>query len=248
MKINIPKTKAMLFRPTNIKPNQNLSIKIDECDIELVSSFKYLGVILQENLTYEMHFNKVCSEMNARMYMINRNKHSFNTKWLRIFTTSLILSLLDYCIPVWGNLTQIKYDKLDEIMLKLAKLVILKRKGLLNEKNDIFEKMNWLTSEERYILYSLEYVYKHVISSTKTLHHQIEKKEIDNQVRTTRTSNNLILPRLKTVFGQKAFFYTVIKQWNKLPQEIQTLKSTPEFDTALRQYLILQRRDNYIFD
>ncbi|XP_035700622.1 uncharacterized protein LOC118433119 [Folsomia candida] len=40
MKINLPKTKAMLFRPTNIKPNQNLSIKIDECDIELITVYQ----------------------------------------------------------------------------------------------------------------------------------------------------------------------------------------------------------------
>jgi hypothetical protein len=243
MKINTEKTKAMLFHPSNLKPNTDMKINIDNNNIEIVTEFKYLGLILQNKLANDLHYNKVCKEMNTRIFMINRYKHSFSSKWLRIFGTSLVLSIMDYCLPVWGNLLKTKYDRLDKIMLRLVNLVIVKTKL---EKYDAFEKMNWLSSEERFSVYSLEYVFKNVISKTAipNLHQQFCKKE--QSERESKTSNNL-KAEMKTEFGKKSFFYTITKMWNKLPTNIKSIQNFSEFDSTLRKHYLKLRQNDYQF-
>lgn len=64
-KINILKTKAMFFgsaRYINLIDTHVIPrIVIHEEPLEVVTSFNYLGVILDEKLTWQGHVNKTCS-------------------------------------------------------------------------------------------------------------------------------------------------------------------------------------------
>jgi len=48
---------------------------------------------------------------------ISRYKHCLSAKWLQVITYGVILSVLDYCSPNSGNLSSIKYNKLDQILV-----------------------------------------------------------------------------------------------------------------------------------
>ena len=50
--LNIRKTKSILFNPTKDKKTINISLKILDEKIEQVEEIKFLGVILDENLTW----------------------------------------------------------------------------------------------------------------------------------------------------------------------------------------------------
>ena len=51
---------------------QPVRIKID--DIEGVKTFKYLGTVLDNNLSFTTHVNTVCKKVNQRMYLIRKLK------------------------------------------------------------------------------------------------------------------------------------------------------------------------------
>jgi len=163
MKISCGKTKCLLFRPSNLKCDKSLNIVLDNICIDNVSNFRYLGILLESSLNFNMHVDEVCKKMTARMYLINRYKRFFSTKWKKIFATSLIISLSDYALPVRGSLPESSYCRLHKIMTRLGKLVILPFSRNRLVMYDLFEMLNWLDVKERYVLYTLKFIFKHII-------------------------------------------------------------------------------------
>jgi DNA-binding beta-propeller fold protein YncE len=60
--------------------------------------------------------------MNSRPYLINRHKSSISQKWLHIIFLGIILTVLNNCLPAWGNRTKMKYSRLDSIIFRVIKI------------------------------------------------------------------------------------------------------------------------------
>ncbi|OXA46527.1 RNA-directed DNA polymerase from mobile element jockey [Folsomia candida] len=104
MEINWSKTHSMLFQPPKMRGTDDFHISIEDHTVQKVKSFKYLGVVLDEQLTFDDHYDQTCKAVTSRIHLISRHKHSFSHERLIIFSKSLIVSVIDYCIPVWGEL------------------------------------------------------------------------------------------------------------------------------------------------
>ena len=69
------KTKVMVFgRKKTVNKNQNIDIKVEGNKIQQVKSFKYLGILLDECLTFNMHINCVIRNTAHKIYLLNRVK------------------------------------------------------------------------------------------------------------------------------------------------------------------------------
>ena len=245
MYINVDKTKIMILSPTNLKYDGNLNLQVNKRNLESVTEFKYLGVNIDNNVNFKLHINKVCKQMYSRMYLINRYKYYFCSNWLKIFSTSLVLSMLDYCIPVWGNTTKNVHERIDKIIFKLAKLVIFGTKLSKTSLFDTLEKLNWLTSAEKYEVYSLNFIHKHIINVSSLTRCFDEFQKRPDSERSTRSNGDLNVPYMKTKFGQMAFFYQFSQAWNKLPAEIKEIQNSYVFDRAIRKLIVSKRKDIY---
>jgi hypothetical protein len=247
MKINSMKTKCITFTPPKLKSNDKLVILVVNNIIEQVEEFKLLGIVFDSSLTFTTHFNTICKEMTSRMYLINRYKRFFSQKWTRIFCTSLVLSKLDYALPVWGNLCKSMYQRVDKIMFRLSSLVILQKSCKKSEMFNVFEKLDWLTIAERYELYSLKFMFRNIINvSTLTQCFPDFKKNV-NSTRETRSSQDFKQPSFKIEFAKKSFVYQFSKLWNALPTNIKTSKNMNEFDSAIRNLLVKKRNDIFMY-
>ncbi len=161
MKINIAKTKCMVFR--NRKVENKLNLKISNKIIEQVEKLKYLGIILDEKLKFDTHFENTCKDMTKRLYMINRYRRYFSHRrkegiegrWRHIFSTSLVLSKLDYYLTIWGNLPITKIKRINPIILRLAKVVVKAKTRHIMSKIDKLEQLNWMLCHERTQMYTL---------------------------------------------------------------------------------------------
>ncbi len=107
--LNIKKSKYMIFH-TGKKKVQSLIKKIDNVNIERVSEFNFLGLALDEHLTWKCHINKLSNKISQCMGILNSLKC-----FLPIYN-SLVLSHLNFGILLWG----FKCDKI----VKLPKKVL----------------------------------------------------------------------------------------------------------------------------
>ena len=97
---NCDKSKFMLF----YKPPRKIhipNIKLNNNDIDHVKEFKFLGLLINNNLTWKTHVNKICNKMSQSVGIINCLKTALPNNILLALYNTLILPHIHYCILAW---------------------------------------------------------------------------------------------------------------------------------------------------
>ena len=101
LSLNIDKTKFMIFsKPGSYIPPVIPSIR--QVTIEKVSEFNFLGVLIDESLTWKSHINKISSKISKGTGILCRLKNLLPEKILLNIYNALILPYLNYAILIWG--------------------------------------------------------------------------------------------------------------------------------------------------
>ncbi len=107
LSLNVSKTKELIvdFRKRQQRPYTLLMIS--GTPVERVSSFKYLGVNISEDLTWTAHNQTQVKKARQRLYHLRQlRKFRVSPAILKTFYSGAIESLLTQCISVWhGNAT-----------------------------------------------------------------------------------------------------------------------------------------------
>ncbi len=105
LSLNVSKTKELIvdFRKRQQRPYTPLMIS--GTPVERVSSFKYLGVNISEDLTWTTHIQTQVKKTRQRLYHLRQlRKFRVSPTILKTFYSGAIDSVLTQCISVWyGN-------------------------------------------------------------------------------------------------------------------------------------------------
>lgn len=130
----------------------------------------------------------------------------------------------------------------------MASSVLSKQTFKRKERFNVLEKLNWLSVRERKNVFTCEFVYKHIVKKTTltlTLQQHYKKPP---ETRERRKPLNFIQSPTRTKWAQSNFSYQSIKLWNEIPHDIQKTKHLPEFSRKLRENIIQQRNDMYVYN
>ena len=104
LSLNIDKANFMIFKNKHSnKPDLNFKIEIDDKNIEKVDVTKFLGIFIDENLSWKSqtsHISKIVSKYNG---IIRKIRPYLNQDSLHTLYNTLVLPYLSYCILVWGD-------------------------------------------------------------------------------------------------------------------------------------------------
>ena len=98
--INLNKTHLMLF--TNKIPDAAISITANGQSITEITETKFLGVILDNKLTWEAHIKYISQKISKSVSILRMLKHTFPTNALKTIYHSLIYPYYTYCNLIWG--------------------------------------------------------------------------------------------------------------------------------------------------
>eukprot|EP00918_Siedleckia_nematoides_P060211 GHVU01131360.1.p1 GENE.GHVU01131360.1~~GHVU01131360.1.p1 ORF type:complete len:242 (-),score=24.81 GHVU01131360.1:838-1563(-) len=111
LSINLEKTKYILFQPNRKISDRDIpTIEINNATIERVTTFNFLGIQINEKLTWQEQTTKICNKLKQNLYLINNIKSILPKCKLIDIYYAHFHSHLTYGIRVWGpmlNNTQI---------------------------------------------------------------------------------------------------------------------------------------------
>ncbi len=99
------KTKELIVDIRKRQQRPYTPLKISGTPVERVSSFKYLGVNISEDLTWTTHIQTQVNKARQRLYHLRQlRKFRVSPTILKTFYSGTIESILTQCISVWyGN-------------------------------------------------------------------------------------------------------------------------------------------------
>ena len=108
--LNVKKTKYILFRPNVTVPKSNTNCimlngqKVVQIGHKLnEKSFKFLGIHIDETLSWKYQINSVCARIANSNYMINKVKHVLPKSTLFTLYSALVHSHINYGLLIWGS-------------------------------------------------------------------------------------------------------------------------------------------------
>jgi acetolactate synthase regulatory subunit len=98
-----------------------LALPLSVDNIERVNNAKMLGVMLSDNLNMTVHIERVLQVCSQRLYLLCQlRKQGLSLQCLDAVFSSIILSKLFYCSPVWRGFLSVEHIKMTQKYLSKA--------------------------------------------------------------------------------------------------------------------------------
>ena len=134
------------YRISRVHPRTipKLSISINGNPVEQVTNFNFLGITLDQNITWNDHISKISIKVARVIGIMNKLKHIFPHQILRTLYNSLIHPHLIYGLYIWG----FSPKRLTILQKKVVR--ILARRPYLSHTTSIFKDLKILKLKDQY--------------------------------------------------------------------------------------------------
>ena len=254
----------MIFHKPQNKIHTDLKVTINDCEIERVNSFKYLGIYMDECMTFNDHFDHVSSKLTASIGCLNTIKNYVTEQVFIILINCFVYSVVDYGLPIWGsvvvkNKLEILQRKIDNLIKTyyypvLSKLYTKqywskKVKKMNNDnantnkllkmsrsidRNVLLEKCNLLSITERYNYYCIVTVFQIIKFESVVPKLNLMYNVIKIRGEEEMSSLRLEVKRCPSTIMQHSVQYQSVLLWNSLPR---TLRCKDIGETSFKSHL-----------
>ena len=144
MEVNVKKSNVMWFNVHSSKCSEIPPILLNGSPLSQVTTHKYLGVQIDEYLRWSSHISYLCKKMAYYLYLISYHHKVLPVYILKLLVESLVLSHLNYALPVWGP--SLSHDLLARLV-KVHNCAIRVIGGLkkFDHVSSFRRQLNWLS-------------------------------------------------------------------------------------------------------
>ena len=176
----------------------SLNLQIDSIAIERVPNFNFLGLMINEHLSWKTHINKIANKISKNIGILNKLKHFLPMNVLRMLYCSLILPHLTYSVLSWG----FDFVRLDKLQKRAIRTITCSKYNAHTEP--IFKKLNLLKLKDIFTLNALQFYFKFINQTVPEYFKQsfhINNRR-DNRTYNTRSSTQIPANLTNTMFAQ----------------------------------------------
>ena len=127
----------MVFRPRQRRQTLDLSINIDKNNIECVKETVFLGVVLDEHLSWKPDIINVSRKISKSIGIIYKSSFCLPKTSLRSLYYTLVYPYLIYCVSVWGSTY---HSNLKRIIILQKKIIRIISKDSFDSHTDVLFK------------------------------------------------------------------------------------------------------------
>lgn len=231
--INVLKTNYIIFKAKNKKIDNHQPLKINGKPISKTNQQIYLGLLLDNQLTWKPHLEKIKSKLSSLTGALRVIVKCLPKNTRYCIYNALVKPHIDYLIQIWGTAAKSHLDVIQRAQNKLVK--VLFHYPFLTSTKKIYKETNLLNITQSYIYFTCLLIRKIL---TNDIHSEIKftkKRQIHKM--TLRSANDIVLRAPRTNYGKKTILFEGGQLYNKLPKNIKEAKSMYSFKKLLKQYI-----------
>ena len=208
--------------------------------VDRVASTKFLGLHIDEKLTWKTHINNLCKLLSRNKK--RRLKSALPQSILLILYSTLILPYINYGVLAWGKSLKTQLDKLFLVQKRVIRTIC--NADYRAHTNPLFYHHRILKAEDIYYMQLGSLMYDLNSGVLPLALAKIFKK--NNQIHNyaTRRASAFHLPHARTKFTLNTLVCTGPRFWNSLDSSISHSVSMSVFKRKLKLNLLR----NYLVD
>ena len=176
----------MIFKNKhNNKPDLHFRIEIDDKHIEKVEVTKFLGVLIDNNLSWKANTNHITKSVSKYNGIIRKVRLFLNKESLHTLYNTLVLPYLTYCTLVWGDKNN---ANLDSLFITQKKVIRTCTYSLwLEHSTPLFLSLNKLKIRDIYTYQLAVHMYHYNFAVQSDIHSYNTRQALDFHIDSTNT-------------------------------------------------------------
>ena len=215
-----------------------MSVKINSKPIECKQSIKFLGVIIDQHLTWKDHINTIASKISRSIGVISKARYFISQTSLLQLYYSLVYPYLYYGNVVWGSTYKTRLKRL--LILQKRIIRIITNSPFDAHTTPLFKKLSLLKIDDIHSLQIALFMHSVHFNSIPNTFQNLFKKNSEVHNYATRHANDYTINFSRTNIHKSFIVSSGPRLWNSLPFELKSKKSIFCFKKHLKKYLISQ--------
>ena len=230
LSLNLTKTSFMVFTNKSIS---NVSLFMCNTEIERVAVTKFLGVIIDDKLTWKEHIKQLSSKLAKCGSVIFKASSLLDSESLRTLYNSMFLPYISYCAEIWGN----TYKSNLQCIIRAQKRIvrIIGKVHRFEHTNLLFHRFSILKFNDLVRLKISLIVHK---AKQNLLPPNLQKRFMvydENAKYTLRSLGKFKICYVRTTKKSKCISIEGIKIYNLLPTSVKSVVNTTLFKKRFKK-------------
>ena len=210
--------KCSILRVTRSQTQIIYDYKLHGHTLKTETNSKYLGVIINNQLSWINHIDNICTKANSSVAFLRRNLQISQRHIKSNAYTTLVRPQVEYAAAVWDPYTKGNQHKLEMVQSRATRYVCnnyVREEGCVTT---MLHELGWRSLQQRRADMRLVLLYKCI--------HSLVALDLNSylipKTRPSRHCSSLSynIPVETKTYIQKSFIPLTITQWNHLPESI----------------------------
>ena len=159
LSLNLKKTHFTVFRKSRRRIELKEDLIIDNEKIDLVNHTRFLGVMLDQHLTFETHVKYIKGKISRGIGILCKARKYIKESSLLTLYYAFIYPYFTYCNTVWGNTYSSFLEPLAKLQKRAIRIICGARK--YDHTYPLFQQLSILSIKNLYVYSAQIFLYKY---------------------------------------------------------------------------------------
>ena len=241
MTLNAEKSTFTIFKSSrNNIPNLPSTIKFLDHEIKRTPFIKFLGLTLDENLTWNQHINELCNKLKSLFHIFYNIRDYVSTNEIQAIYYTLVYSRIKYGINIYGQAGSTKIQKIQTLQSQLLKVLSAKKSRYPTEK--LHKELNLLLVKDLANQELLTFVHNYFSNSLPPVFDNYFQP-FDHQYNTRNANHTIRIEQHDSEMAAASVRVKGAKLWNVLNINYKNITTRKKFRNEYRNNIINQYED-----
>ena len=234
--MNIDKSCFSIFTSKRNNQDSFSTLTFGNHKINKVQSAKYLGIILDDKLSWNEHVENISNSIIKYINCFKYIKGHLPKHCAKILYYSFIFPRISYGIEIYGKTSKNNLNKLQIIQNKSLKILLNQHPR--TSTNYIHSQAKVLKVEHIYEYVTINFVHKQIHGKLPSIYSTYFTANNRIHRHLTRQNANLHFPQVNSTHGRKMTKFMGPHLWNTLPNNLKHITDNSKFKKAVKHFIV----------